>query len=159
MKEDSYDAKAAKVLSWLKDNDVGHMHSVIVANVESGQNAKTDEHRDKYWTATRALLSTLDNPPRFSVRPPALNATVQAVLDAEMENITEGAIAYFNTGNNAQILTKRGGGLYESAEDYAASQVKTSSRHMTKRYKDGVWDGTVKGLNSQTFPVEEDSEE
>ena len=43
---------------------------------------------------------------------------------------------------------KAGGGLYESPEAYADNVRVRLRKNLMKKYRDGVWDGTIDGLHN-----------
>jgi hypothetical protein len=162
MNEEKMEQRLVKLENHLSNNDAGAMSDVISAQIDAARAAQTDELRDKLWLAIRSVASVLANPPSFSRRPAALTTSQQAVLDGQIESATEAAIAYFKVVGN--LLTQRGGGLYENAQIFALSQTNIMTSHMTKRAQTDngagghIWDGTIKGLKNQTFPASETEE-
>ena len=163
MNEEKMEQRLVKLENHLSENDAGAMSDVISAQIVAARAAQKDEERDKLWLAIRSVASVLANPPSFSRRPTALTTSQQAVLDNQITSATEAAIAYFKVVGN--LLTQRGGGLYENAQAFALSQTNIMTSHMTKRAQTDngsggkIWDGTVKGLKNQTFPAPVETEE
>ena len=53
---------------------------------------------------------------------------------------------------------KSGGGLF-TADEYSAYMSSTIVGSLKKRLKNGIWDGSRDGLNTQTFNLEVEEEE
>lgn len=156
--------KCNKVLAWLDANDAGAMEQVIRTNIEAALKADNDEERDKMWTAVRSVCNVLDNSPirRMQGASSKYDAVQQANFDALENEIQQSLGVLWNSGNMQYVLQrhgKSGGGLFDSDEDYYTYASKAMMRHMKDRLDDGIWDGTIDGLSSQTFPEPEVQEQ
>ena len=161
MDKEKWIEKQEQISEWLNNNDIGAMGTVIRVNLEAGDSATTDEDRDRFWEAIRALCKTLPNSPIQKGRGSTLPIEVQTVLDTLSDEVAQAASDFFAIGNLSNLLQKHGksgGGLFIE-DEYPKYMVQSIMSHMRRRYKDGIWDGTLEGLNSQTFPQPEVVEE
>ena len=81
MEIEKWNDKVAMIIAWLKENDAGAMGQVIQVNIEAGNEAQTDEDRNRFWEAVSALCKTLPNSPIKKGGGSTLPNEVQAVLD------------------------------------------------------------------------------
>ena len=150
MKQENLEAKLAKMESHLAENDGGATGQIIISMIADARTGEhTEEENEKIWAAVRSMNSILPTPAVLSRRAPSLDAGAEAVLSAVLEAGHKAAQIYFDTVG--QVITKRGGGLYADANEYADAQMSLARRHMTDRFPE-IWDGTQKGLGKQTFP-------
>ena len=161
MEIEKWNDKVAMIIAWLKENDAGAMGQVIQVNIEAGNAAQTDEDRNRFWEAVRALCKTLPNSPIKKGRGSTLPNEVQAVLDSISDEVAQAASDFFAIGDMNMLLLKHGksgGGLF-TADEYSAYMSQTVVNSLKKRYKEQIWDGSRQGLLTQAFPVEEVDEE
>lgn len=161
MEIEKWNERVAMINAWLKENDAGAMGQVIQVNIEAGNNAQTDEDRNRFWEAVRALCKTLPNSPIKKGRGSTLPNEVQAVLDSISDEVAQAASDFFAIGDMNMLLLKHGksgGGLF-TADEYSAYMSQTVVNSLKKRYKEQIWDGSRQGLLTQAFPVEEVDEE
>ena len=152
-----------RIMAWLNENDVGAMNDVIKVNLEAGNSATTDDDRNRFWEAVRAICKTLPNSPISHGRGSTLDPKIQAVLDSISDEVAQAASDFFAIGNMGLILQKHGksgGGLF-TQEEYAEYMAKQAVSNLKTRLKgdNPIWDGTRQGLETQTFPVQEAEEE
>ena len=83
-------------------------------------------------------------------------STVEKIIDAEVKVQRVGNKIRFNTGNNQYIITKtkKQGYGYFTLADFLDSEDTKLTNLLERRYKTKIWDGTKKGLQTLTFPVE-----
>ena len=158
---DKWTEKASMISAWLNENDAGAMTNVIQVNLEAGNSATTDEDRDRFWEAVRALCKTLPNSPIKKGRGSTLAPEIQAVLDSISDEVAQAASDFFATGSMNMLLLKHGksgGGLF-TADEYSAYMSSTIVGSLKKRLKNGIWDGSRDGLNTQNFNLEVEEEE
>ena len=99
---------AAMLTAWLAENDAGAMTPVIEINLQAGNDATSDEDRDRFWEAVRAICKTLPNSPIKKGRGSTLPNDVQAVLDAIGEEAAQAASDFFAIGSINLLLLKHG---------------------------------------------------
>ena len=173
MDDDAWNKRKSKVMTYLDSNDIGEMKPVIEWNIATGD--ADAENRKRYWTSITTLFGMLDNSPitrgRETTLPTAVN---QGILDYCV-GVREASINYFNSGDMANCLEKHGksgGGLYDSADEYADSVEKSVKGRLTRYYRNNekevedshTWDGTFDKNGSPTVnyyiaPTEEVQEE
>ena len=88
---DKWTERASMISAWLNENDAGAMTNVIQVNLEAGNSATTDEDRDRFWEAVRALCKTLPNSPIKKGRGSTLAPEIQAVLDSISDEVAQAA--------------------------------------------------------------------
>ena len=154
--------KVTMIESWLKENDAGAINDLIIQTLEAGKVASSDEERDRFWEAVRAICKTLPNSPIKKGRGSQLPPEIQAVLDSISDEVSQAASDFFASGNISMLLTKHGksgGGLFSDADEYSAYMASTIVNSLKRRLKDNVWDGTRTGLATQNFGTEAEEEE
>lgn len=159
MNTEKYEANLTKIREWMKMNDAGSLGVVLEAQIALP--VENDDDRDRVWTAIRAIAKMLPNSP---IRPGAaskLSPEVQATLDSISNGVRTAARSYFNAGmgNLLRMHGKSGGGLYADADEFAEAEAKKIVNDLKRRMRENIWDGTIEGLSTQTFPVLEVNEE
>lgn len=159
MQEAKWILKTGAVRNWLDDNDAGAMTAVILANLDAGDSASSDEDRDKFWAATRAICSTLDESPISSTPrgDPILSAALNTVHEQCITAFTE---MYENHAiiGATQMPTARTGGVF-TCETFAEAKAESIVGALRRAKNDGRWDGTVNedGLPTVTpHPIKDD---
>ena len=59
----SWDNKTKKIRLWLENYDAGAIGKVIRINLDSGDKAKSEKERERYWLAVRSLTKANANNP------------------------------------------------------------------------------------------------
>ena len=159
MNTEKYEANLTKIREWMKMNDAGSLGVVLEAQIALP--VENDDDRDRVWTAIRAIAKMLPNSP---IRPGAaskLSPEVQATLDSISNGVRTAARSYFNAGMSTLLRMhgKSGGGLYANADEFAEAEAKKIVNDLKRRMRENIWDGTIEGLSTQTFPVPEVDEE
>ena len=143
----------------MKMNDAGSLGVVLEAQIALP--VENDDDRDRVWTAIRAIAKMLPNSP---IRPGAASKyspEVQATLDSISNGVRTAARNYFKAGmhNLLRMHGKSGGGLYADADEFGDAEAKKVVNDLKRRMRENIWDGTIPGLETQTFPVAEVNEE
>ena len=149
--------KLLKIEANCENVDIGAMQLALDAMVAECRLAKTEELRDKKWTALRMAYGSVEGLPTLTGTASLLPADKQSDLDLHMsEVIRPAARTYFKTVG--LMTTQRGQGRpYINADEYADQQVSLFERHLIARFVANEWNGTIKGLKSQKFPEVEPS--
>lgn len=123
------------------------LNQVISLNLEIGTNDETE--RENCRNAIKALLRGRDGTPFRKGKKPSVPTSVRVAIDRICGVVSEASLQYFNADEIiGQVTFARGGALYETAEDYAASVVKRTRSALVKQYKEQLWDGSVDSLLS-----------
>lgn len=156
-----WNERIATIEAWLNENDAGAMSELITMTIQAGNNALNDEERDRFWESIRAICKTLPNSPIKKGRGSQLAPETQAVLDSISDEVWQAASDFFAIGDMSMLLTKHGksgGGLF-TADEYSTYMSSSIVGSLKRRLKDGIWDGTRDGLNTQNFNMEVEEEE
>jgi hypothetical protein len=125
------------------------LSQVIQLNLSIGTN--NPEERPAALGALKALLRGRDGTPFRKGKKPAVPTAVRVAIDRICGVVSQSSMDYFNSDEIiASVTFARGGALYESAEDYAASVVKRTRNALVGQYKEGSWDGSVESLLSES---------
>ena len=126
------------------------LRQVVELNLQIGNNNPNE--RVAALGALKALLKGRDGTPFRRGQKPSVPAAVRVSIDKICGVVEEAAINYFNHDAIIGAVTfkhsKSGGGVYDSAEDYAAAVVKRTKNGLSKAFKEGSWDGSVESLLS-----------
>lgn len=149
MENTEWDSLVLDVNEYLEAADLeAGLSQVISLNLEIGTNDAAE--RENCRNAIKALLKGRDGTPFRKGKKPSVPTSVRVSIDRICGVVSEAALAYFNHDEIiASVSFARGGALYETAEDYAASVVKRTRSALTKQYKAGEWDGSVASLLSE----------
>tara|TARA_R100001230_G_C5665849_1_gene170454 strand:+ start:144 stop:635 length:492 start_codon:yes stop_codon:yes gene_type:complete len=159
MEQDKYLKNIERVRAWMQENDAGALGVVIDGMVNLSP--ETNEEREANWVALRALGKNLPNTFVKRGRASAMPAEVEVAIDAISAAHGASMAEMWLQGDNRYLLRKHGksgGGLYADHEEYMAETAAKVANQLRTRYKEGIWDGTVDGLTSQTFDQSEESE-
>ena len=78
------------------------------------------------------------------------NESVRVAIDRICGVVEEAALGFYNHDPIIASISmkhiKSGGGVYDSAEDYASAVVKRNRNMLGKMFKDNSWDGSVDSL-------------
>jgi len=159
MEESKYLKNIERVRAWMQENDAGALEVIIDGMVNLSP--ETNEEREANWVALRALGKNLPNTFVKRGRASAMPAEVEVAIDAisSAHGVDMGEM--WLKGDNRYLLRKHGksgGGLYATYEEYESEMAAKVANQLRTRYKEGIWDGTVNGLPSQTFDQSEESE-
>lgn len=154
MENTEWDSLVLDVNEYLEAADLeAGLSQVISLNLEIGTNDTAE--RENCRNAIKALLRGRDGTPFRKGKKPSVPTAVRVSIDRICGVVSEAALNYYNHDEIiASVTFARGGALYETAEDYAASVVKRTRGALVKQYKAGDWDGSVASL----LPSEESEE-
>jgi hypothetical protein len=152
MDDASWEKRKAKVSTFLASNDIGEMEQVINWNMTSGDN--DEDNRKRYWTSITTLFGMLPNSPLGRGRESDLpNEVQQTILDicGMATPILEALHDDDLMGGLLERHGKSGGGLYETAQEYAEKEVKAIKGRLTKYARNHIkevedvhtWDGSI----------------
>ena len=160
MEQEKFEQNIQRVSAWMDENDAGAMGVVVQEMLHLPH--ESDSDRDRIWAGIRSIVGMLPNSPIKRGRGSSLSPEQEAVLSGIQNDITAGLLNLFNSPLMSVLLRKHGksgGDLWANAEEYAEHESARIVGDLKKRLKDGIWDGTREGLNTQTFPEAEVSEE
>jgi len=152
MEDTQWNSLVIEINEYLEaDDTIGDsLRQVVVLNLQIGEENASE--RDSAHGALKALLKgRAGSPLGRKGKKPSVPASVRVSIDKLCKMVEEAALAYYNYDSVIGSITfARKGLLYDSAEAYAKSVVKTTRTKMAKRFKDGLWDGTLESLLSDS---------
>ncbi len=152
MEETQWNSLVIEINEYLEADDTlgDGLRKVVDLNLQIGEN--NPDERDAAHGALKALLKgRAGSPLGRKGKKPSVPASVRVSIDKICAVVEEAALAFYNHDAIIGSVTFARKGLnYENAEAYAKSVVKTTRTKMAKRYKDGLWDGTVESLLSDS---------
>lgn len=152
MEETQWNSLVIEINEYLEADDTlgDGLRKVVDLNLQIGEN--NPDERDAAHGALKALLKgRAGSPLGRKGKKPSVPAAVRVSIDKICAVVEEGALAFFNhDAIIGSVIFARKGLNYETAEAYAKSVVKTTRTKMAKRFKDGLWDGTVESLLSDS---------
>mgnify|MGYP003638050470 FL=1 len=162
MENDKWTMKSNDIREWLKHNDAGAMSAVIAVNLDAGDLATTDEDRDRFWEAVRALCKTLPNSPIKKGRGSTLEPAIQACVDSVQNRIQLAFATISDSDLILEVMLPHGktGGVYADIEAFAKDMATKAVRVLKAALKEDRWDGTMtdEGLTNMTPLVKETSD-
>ena len=124
------------------------LRQVVELNLQIGTNNPNE--REAAQGALKALLKGRDGTPFRRGQKSAVPASVRVAIDRICGVVEEAALGFYNHDSIIASISmkhiKSGGGVYDSAEDYASAVVKRNRNMLGKMFKDGSWDGSVDSL-------------
>jgi len=162
MENDKWIMKSNEIRAWLQHNDAGAMTNVITVNLDAGDEAASDEDRNRFWEAVRALCKTLPNSPIKKGRGSTLEPAIQAVVDSVQNRIQDAFATITDSALVLEVMLPHGktGGVYADIDAYAKDMATKAVRVLKAGLKDNRWDGTLTddGLTNMTPLVKETSD-
>ena len=152
MEETQWNSLVIEINEYLEADDTlgDGLRKVVDLNLQIGEN--NPDERDAAHGAPKALLKgRAGSPLGRKGKKPSVPASVRVSIDKICAVVEEAALAFYNHDAIIGSVTfARKGLTYETAEAYAKSVVKTTRTKMAKRFKDGLWDGAVESLLSDS---------
>jgi len=161
MEQDKWNSKSNGIRAWLEHNDAGAMGAVITVNLDAGDNAASDEDRNRFWEAVRALCKTLPNSPIQKGRGSTLEPAIQACVDGVSNRIQDAFVTISDAELLLEVMLPHGktGGAYADIEALAKDMATKAVRVLKAALKEERWDGTMTkdGLTGMTPPMKSNS--
>ena len=111
---------------------------------------ENEEQRERVWDSIKSLIRGMAGSPVRRGIKPSLPAAVRVVVDSVVNTVESASTDFYNHDAVIQAVVlkhgKAGGGSYASASEYASYMGKKARTAMTRKYKDGSWDGSLDGL-------------
>lgn len=153
MDDVKWDSLVIEVNDYLEADESldGALKQVVQLHLQVGQ--ENPNEREAAANALKALLKGRDGSPlgRRGQRS-SVPAAIRVAIDRICGVVEEASMAYFNHDGIISAVTlkhaKSGGGTFESAEDYAKAQSKKVRTSLSKKFKEGTWDGSIESLLS-----------
>lgn len=153
MEDVKWDSLVIEINDYLEADEQldGALKQVVELHLQVGQ--ENPNERDAATNALKALLKGRDGSPlgRRGQRS-SVPAAVRVAIDRICGVVEEAALAYYNHDGIIAAVSlkhaKSGGGVFDSAEDYASAQTKKVRNNLSKQYRLKTWDGSVNSLLS-----------
>ena len=146
------------IRTWMKENE-SPLNDALEGLLTASELAKTDDEAVKYWSSIRSLCGNMSPSPVRKGVQSKYSTEVLAVLDAIGTEVDEASIRYHNDGIMSKVLFSHGksGGKTMLAEEFGKTMRNMTIGKLKKKIDDGIWDGTLAGLDSLT-EITEDNE-
>ena len=156
MENENWITKSGEIRTWLQHNDAGAMATVISVNLDAGDQATSDEDRDRFWEAIRALCKTLPNSPIKKGRGSTLDPAIQANVDSVSNRIQTAFASITDADLILEVCLPHGktGGAYADIDAFASDMAQKAIRTLKTGLKEERWDGsmTEENLTGMTPP-------
>ena len=163
MEQEKWITKSNEIRAWLEHNDAGAMGAVITVNLDAGDSAASDDDRNRFWEAVRALCKTLPNSPIKKGRGSTLDPAIQAVVDSVSNRIQNAFVTISDADLLLEVMLPHGktGGAYADIDAFSKDMAMKAQRVLKAALKDGRWNGqmTEDNLTGLTPPVKESDSE
>lgn len=155
MKMKNWTLNTNKVRAWAENQSESDNLNAVLLSLTLGDNAPNDDLRSTYWTAIRAIGSTMEGFPAARRGRESTLSEEQELVLATVEEGVASAIAQIPTESQDMILSVivphgRTGGVYDSFGAYVASMKSKAHSYMVKAIKEGRWDGIT--VNDRGVP-------
>ena len=167
MNEEKWITKRELIVSYVNNNDVGAFNVIVMGTVEAIDKTQPDD-RTPLIESLRSIFKTID-PNKVSGafrtgKASSLPASVISVLGGIMSDVRANLQDLFNAPHMSQLLTPHGkskdmGHLFVNDEQYAEYEAKRIENRLTRWYREKIWNGTLEGLSTLSFPSMEVEEE
>lgn len=167
MNNEKWTIKKQLIVSFVNNNDVGNFAPIVLGTVEMVDNTQPDD-RTPLIESLRSIFKTID-PNKVSGafrtgKASSLPASVISVLGGIMSDVRANLQNLFNAPHMEYLLTPHGkskdmGNLFVNDEQYAEYEAKRIESRLTRWYREKIWDGTLEGLQTLSFPSMEVEEE
>ena len=146
------------IRTWMKENE-SPLNDALEGLLTASELATTDDEAIKYWSSIRSLCGNMSPSPVRKGVQSKYSTDVLAVLDAIGTEVNDASIRYHNDGIMSKVLFSHGksGGKQMLAELFGKTMRNMTIGKLKKKFDDGVWDGTLAGLDSLT-EITEDNE-
>ena len=170
MQNEKIISRISRVESNLAKLDAGVLGESLAALIKAARAEKDGEKLNELWKIIRANYNAIENAPKLSNATPTLPDAMQTDWDSNKSKALLPAALAFATifmnlwkqrGNTVNVNGKTIGMPFATAQDMAENMVAQAERNMMERYGANIWDGTLKGINKQTWrePSEEENTE
>ena len=152
MEQVKWDSLCIEINDYLEADETldAALRQVVELHLQVGQ--ENPSEREAAQNALKALLKGRDGTPFRRGQKSSVPASVRVAIDRICGVVNEANMAYYNHDGIIASLsfkhTKSGGGLYESADEFASAQTKKMRNKLSSLYRDGSWDGSVNSLLS-----------
>ena len=159
MDEDKWIERSKEIRAWLEHNDAGAMNALIEQTLNAGDVAKSDDERNRFWEAVRAICKTLPNSPIKKGRGSTLEPAIQACVDGVVNRIQNAFATISDSELILEVMLPHGktGGAYADIDAFSKDMAMKAQRVLKAALKDGRWNGqmTEDNLTGLTPPVKE----
>ena len=152
MEQVKWDSLCIEINDYLEADETldAALRQVVELHLQVGQ--ENPSEREAAQNALKALLKGRDGTPFRRGQKSSVPASVRVAIDRICGVVAEANLAYYNHDGIIASLsfkhTKSGGGLYESADEFASAQTKKMRNKLSAMYRDSSWDGSVNSLLS-----------
>jgi len=152
MEQVKWDSLVIEINDYLEADETldAALRQVVELHIQVGQ--ENPNEREAAQNALKALLKGRDGTPFRRGQKSSVPASVRVAIDRICGVVNEANLAYYNHDGIISALsfkhTKSGGGLYETADEFASAQTKKMRNKLSAMYRDGSWDGSVNSLLS-----------
>ena len=152
MEQVKWDSLVIEINDYLEADETldAALRQVVELHLQVGQ--ANPSEREAAQNALKALLKGRDGTPFRRGQKSSVPASVRVAIDRICGVVNEANLAYYNHDGIIASLSfkhnKSGGGLYESADEFASAQTKKMRNKLSAMYRDGSWDGSVNSLLS-----------
>ena len=167
MNNEKWTTKRELIVSYVNNNDVGAFNLIVMGTVEAIDKTQPDD-RTPLIESLRSIFKTID-PNKVSGafrtgKASSLPASVISVLGGIMSDVRANLQDLFNAPHMSSLLTPHGkskdmGNLFVNDEQYAEYEAKRIESRLTRWYREQIWNGTLEGLSTLSFPSMEVEEE
>lgn len=160
MEMDKWTERTERVTAFFENNEYPHLQPLVEMQISAGNNADSDDVREKFWEAIRATLGSLgEKSPIRRGAGTSLTAEQAAVVE-NAKNRIHGAFADITEFDLIRVIfpqsTKMG--FYADADAYAEHMTQKAYTNLRKALKENRWDGTMDGLLNIEAPIGESEE-
>ena len=159
MEQVKWDSLCIEINDYLEADETldAALRQVVELHLQVGQENPSEQEAAQ--NALKALLKGRDGTPFRRGQKSSVPASVRVAIDRICGVVHEANLAYYNHDGIMSSLsfkhTKSGGGLYESADEFASAQTKKMRNKLSGMVRDGSWDGNINSLLSTEEATEE----
>ena len=146
MKMKNWTVNTNKVRAWAENQDPSDNLNAVLLSLTLGDNAPNDDLRSTYWTAIRAIGSTMEGFPAARRGRESTLTDEQELVLVTVEETVATAIAAIPTEYHDMLLSVivphgRTGGVFTDFGDIVTSFRSKAHGYMVKAIKENRWDG------------------
>ena len=149
MEEETWIVLKGEIEEFLEKGEVDpHIKTIVELNLRVGDSEPS--RREMAYESIKPMLRNRKGTPVRRGKTSKIPVDARVVIEKLAEAAYAASMEYYTYNEFMPLLLtkheKAGGGLYESAEAYADNISNRLRKSLMKKYRDGVWDGTVDGL-------------
>ena len=151
MEDNTWIVLKGEIEEFLEKGEVDpHIKTIVELNLRVGE--VEPSRREMAYESIKPMLRNMKGTPVKRGKTSKIPVDARVVIEKLVESAYEASIDYFVSNEFMPLLlrknAKAGGGLYESPEAYADNVRVRLRKNLMKKYRDGVWDGTVEDLHN-----------